>query len=130
MFLKDNQKYSKTKKRKTKYRNKRIQNTEIEKYPNTFEAMNNISGGAVLGVLERQSKGDEWMLGNCVTLPPPTCLVLAKLTHYQGHGMGWGRETIRHEHCNTSTTSNNSKYGFISIAQKFKLRSPRNIEQK
>ena len=56
MFLKDNQKYSKTKKRKNKYRNKRIQNTEIEKYPNTFEAMNNLSGGVLLGVLERQSE--------------------------------------------------------------------------
>ena len=46
-------------KRKTKYRNRKIQNTEIEKYLNTFEAMNNLSGGAVLGGLERQSEIQE-----------------------------------------------------------------------
>ena len=46
-------------KRKTYYRNRKIQNTEIEKYLNTFEAMDNVSGGAVLGVLERQSKIQE-----------------------------------------------------------------------
>ena len=60
------------------------------------EAMNNLSSGAVLGVLERQSKGDEWMLGSivpgCNTLPP-RLLVFTKPTHYQElGGVGWCRE--------------------------------------
>ena len=78
--------------------------------------MDNLSSGAVLGVLERQSKGDEWMLHF-----PPTCLGQTNSLPGAWVGMGWGREIIRPEHCNKHPI-------IVNIAQKLKIRLPKNIK--
>ena len=79
------------------------------------ETMYNRFGGGVLGVLERQSKGDEWQFqancpSQCYPLPPtpphpPTYLSSPNYLITTGRSMGRGRETIRHKHCNTSNCS-------------------------